>query len=90
MDNIIAILKDKPAYDLRLVGHTCNLGEREYNGDLGMERAESVRDYMVSQGISADRLETISKGETEPLVKNINKKNRQKNRRVEFEVISED
>ncbi|GAA5040658.1 hypothetical protein GCM10011506_41450 [Marivirga lumbricoides] len=90
IDNIIAILKDKPAYDLRLVGHTCNLGEREYNGDLGMERAESVRDYMVSQGISADRLETISKGETEPLVKNINKKNRQKNRRVEFEVISED
>lgn len=72
------------------MGHTCNLGEREYNGDLGMERAESVRDYMVSQGISADRLETISKGETEPLVKNINKKNRQKNRRVEFEVISED
>ena len=39
-------------------GHTCNIGTAEYNLALGDRRASSVRDYLVSRGIAANRLET--------------------------------
>ncbi|WP_375580424.1 PorP/SprF family type IX secretion system membrane protein [Marivirga tractuosa] len=86
IDQVIDILSKKENYNITLIGHTCNLGESSFNGELGMDRAEIVRDYMVANGINKTRISTNSKGETDPIATNENKLGREKNRRVEFEV----
>ncbi|GAB3332653.1 hypothetical protein GCM10027429_12260 [Marivirga atlantica] len=86
IDEVIDILSKKENYSITLIGHTCNLGESSFNGELGMDRAQIVRDYMVANGINEARISTNSKGETDPIATNENKMGREKNRRVEFEV----
>ena len=51
---------------MRLEGHTDERGTREYNMALGERRANSVRDYMVANGIASFRIETVSYGEEAP------------------------
>ncbi len=55
-------------------GHTCNIGTAEYNLALGDRRASAVQDYLVSRGITADRLRTVSYGEERPKYDNAAKK----------------
>lgn len=86
IDQVIDILSKKENYNITLIGHTCNLGESSFNGELGMDRAKIVRDYMVANGINEARISTNSKGETDPIATNENKLGREKNRRVEFKV----
>lgn len=62
-------------------GHTDEKGEKSYNLTLGEKRAKSVKDYMISKGIKAERVEIISYGETKPVDKASNKEAWQKNRR---------
>jgi OOP family OmpA-OmpF porin len=57
--------------DLELVmvtGHTDKIGSAAYNQKLSERRAEMVKDYLVSKGVEASRLNTVGKGETEPVV----------------------
>lgn len=54
-------------YDFTIEGHTDERGTREYNLALGARRAEVVRDYLVSRGISAQRVRTISYGKERPV-----------------------
>jgi len=63
-------------------GHTCNIGTAEYNLALGDRRASSVRDYLVSRGIPASRLETRSFGEERPKYDNAREETRRLNRRA--------
>ena len=51
---------------------------------LSLERAQSVKDYLVNRGISADRLKVKGMGESEPITSNRTAKGREKNRRIEF------
>ena len=72
---------------VRLEGHTDERGTREYNLALGERRANTVRDYMILNGISAYRLESISYGEERPLAYGSGESNWAQNRRVELVVV---
>ena len=69
------------------VGHTDATGAAAYNQGLSERRAEAVKAYLVSKGISADRVYTEGKGETQPVADNRTREGRTQNRRVEIEVV---
>jgi outer membrane protein OmpA-like peptidoglycan-associated protein len=81
---IAEMLDKEPAVKVVLQGHTDHIGSDEYNMKLGMDRAEAVRSELVTQGVSADRLSTISFGESQPLHKEDTDWARSMNRRVEL------
>ncbi len=70
--------------NIRLEGHTDERGTREYNMALGERRANAVRDYMVANGISSYRIETVSYGEERPVAYGSGESNWSQNRRVEL------
>jgi peptidoglycan-associated lipoprotein len=80
----LPILRSSPDFTLRLEGHADERGSIEYNLALGSRRAESVRDFLTSQGISEDRLTTTSFGKERPLVDRSDPEAWAQNRRVEF------
>jgi len=80
----LPILRSSPGFTLRLEGHADERGSIEYNLALGSRRAESVRDFLTSQGISEDRLTTTSFGKERPLVDRSDPEAWAQNRRVEF------
>jgi outer membrane protein OmpA-like peptidoglycan-associated protein len=82
LDEAVAAMKADSSLRLEIEGHTCNIGTAEYNLALGERRAMSVRDYIVSQGISADRLRTVSYGEERPKHDNAREETRRLNRRA--------
>ena len=72
----------------QLAGHTCDLGSEESNLVLSRRRAASVKEYLVSRGVEADRLVTTGFGETSPLVPNDSEAMRARNRRVEIGALA--
>jgi len=66
-----------------IAGHTDSTGSDSYNLGLSKRRAQSVRDYLVSQGVSASRLTVVGKGESDPIASNDTREGRAQNRRVE-------
>ena len=69
------------------VGHTDAVGTDAYNQKLSIRRAESVKAYLQSKGIEANRIYTEGKGEKQPVAENKSAAGRAKNRRVEIEVV---
>ena len=69
------------------IGHTDSIGSDAYNQKLSVRRAESVKAYLVSKGVEPNRIYTEGKGEKQPVASNKTSDGRQKNRRVEIEVI---
>jgi outer membrane protein OmpA-like peptidoglycan-associated protein len=82
LDEAIAAMRDDATLRLEIEGHTCNIGTAEYNLALGDRRATSVRDYLTSRGIGADRLRTVSYGEERPKYDNAREETRRLNRRA--------
>lgn len=82
------VLKEFPAVRVRITGHTDDQGERAVNLKISEERAQSVRDFLVQEGAAADQVETRGAGPDLPIADNKTPAGRQKNRRIEFEVIS--
>ena len=68
-------------------GHTDSIGPEAYNMGLSQRRANSVKNYLVSQGVSADRIYVEGKGETSPVADNATREGRAQNRRVEIEIV---
>ncbi len=87
LEAIVVIMKNNPASRFRIEGHTDSQGSDEYNMKLSDRRANAVRDYLISKGISADRLEAKGYGETRPIATNKTAAGRAKNRRVEIILI---
>lgn len=83
LKGLAEIMKDNPNMRISITGHADKRGTREYNMILSRRRAEAVRDYLVSQGISRDRLEIGYESFDNPASNNLDE-----NRRVEFSVIS--
>ncbi|HEU4373712.1 MAG TPA: OmpA family protein [Telluria sp.] len=69
------------------VGHTDSVGTDAYNQKLSIRRAESVKAYLQSKGVEANRIYTEGKGEKQPVADNKTAAGRAKNRRVEIEVV---
>jgi peptidoglycan-associated lipoprotein len=82
LDEAIAVLQRNSTVRVTIEGHTCNIGTAEYNLALGERRANSVKDYLISRGISADRLTTVSYGEERPKYDNAREETRRLNRRA--------
>jgi OOP family OmpA-OmpF porin len=80
----IKILKENPQIRVEIQGHTCDLGTADYNRMLSDKRANAIRDYLISEGIAADRLSARGYGEDNPRFPNDSEANRAKNRRVEM------
>lgn len=77
-------LKENPEYHLRIEGNCDERGNNEYNLALGKRRADNAKGYLLSLGISNDRIETISYGEERPLAVGHNKDAWAQNRRNDF------
>jgi peptidoglycan-associated lipoprotein len=84
LDRVVDGLKQNPGTKLRIEGHASYEGTAEYNLVLGERRAARVREYLVSRGISASSLDTLSKGEESPKYDNTKEESRALNRRAEF------
>ncbi len=82
LDGAITAMKESPELKLQVEGHTCNIGTSEYNMALANRRAEAVRDYLVSRGVSGDRLTVVSFGEERPRHDNEREETRRLNRRA--------
>jgi len=80
------VLKTKQ--QIRLTGHTDAKGETDYNLELGQSRAEVIKNYLISKNVPADKIITLSKGETEPIADNESTQGRAQNRRTELEIIN--
>ncbi|HOK07600.1 MAG TPA: OmpA family protein [Syntrophales bacterium] len=78
------VMKAHPELNVVIEGHTDNIGGKEYNQQLSLRRAESVRAYLIKHfGIEANRLTSKGYGMTKPIATNKTAAGRQKNRRVE-------
>ena len=78
------MLEDNPSLKLEIQGHTDNVGDDVLNMRLSLERAESVRRYLIDHGIAADRLVARGYGESRPTAGNGSAGGRSANRRIEF------
>ena len=87
LERVYTILTENPRMKVRIAGHTDSIGSEEYNQRLSEARAKAVYDYLISRGISADRLSYIGYGESRPIDTNETSEGRQNNRRVELEII---
>jgi OOP family OmpA-OmpF porin len=74
------------AEKVRVVGYTDNTGTAEHNSQLSKQRAEVVRDYLVSIGVDAKKVDAIGAADANPIADNGTKEGQAKNRRVEIEV----
>jgi outer membrane protein OmpA-like peptidoglycan-associated protein len=86
LDEAVKAMQADATLRLQIEGHTCNIGTAEYNLALGDRRASSVRDYLVSRGIAATRLSTVSYGEERPRHDNAREETRRLNRRAALTV----
>jgi len=84
--NRVASLLIEKNFSLKLAGHTDNTGSDALNMRLSKDRAESIKAYLVSQGVNASRVEATGYGETQPIASNKTASGRQQNRRVEFTI----
>jgi peptidoglycan-associated lipoprotein len=82
LDEAIAALRENATLRVEIEGHTCSIGTAEYNLALGDRRANAVKEYLVSRGITADRLRTVSYGEERPKYDNSREETRRLNRRA--------
>ena len=84
LDADAAALKERGDVKVEIAGHTDSRGSDEYNMNLSQQRAEAVRNYLISKGIAAERLFAKGYGESQPVADNETDEGRYKNRRVEL------
>jgi len=87
IEQMASELKEHEAIKVKISGHTDDVGTDEFNMNLSLERAKSVKAELVKYGISPKRLTIEGLGESRPLVANDSEENRRKNRRTELTII---
>jgi outer membrane protein OmpA-like peptidoglycan-associated protein len=87
LDRVVKLMKDNPTIEIEIAGHTDNVGADEYNLNLSLERANSVVAFIVSKGISQNRIIAKGYGESKPIASNDSEEGKQLNRRVEFTIL---
>lgn len=85
---VVDYMTMNPQMKIEIGGHTDNVGSKEYNKKLSKERAKSVYEYLISKGISKDRLSYEGYDFSIPIADNETEDGRAKNRRTEFKVVS--
>ncbi len=87
LEEVAEFMKQNQSVYLRIEGHTCDIGSRQFNQELSEKRAQAVADFLRQRGVSLSRLRAQGQGETDPLVPNTSSGNRKINRRVEFKIL---
>ncbi|PAU79141.1 OmpA family protein [Halomonas salipaludis] len=85
LDEVAHRLRQNPELRVNIDGHTDSVGNPQYNEGLSQRRADSVRAYLVSQGIAENRMRTRGFGEARPVASNDTDEGRAQNRRVEID-----
>ena len=88
LNRIVDLLNKYAEMTIEISGHTDNVGSDAANQALSQNRAKSVLDYLVSKGIAPERLVSKGLGEAKPVATNDTEEGRQKNRRVEFTIVT--
>lgn len=84
LDPFAEQLRGDPNARVTIVGHTDSTGSEAVNEPLSVARANSVRDYLVTRGVPASHVQTVGRGEREPVADNATEAGRARNRRVEI------
>ncbi len=87
LNRMVTLMNERADMTVLISGHTCDIGDDNYNLGLSERRAKAVQKYLSDKGISQDRIEVKFFGETEPSVPNTSMENRRMNRRVEFKIV---
>lgn len=87
LQQIKLFLQKNPKIKIQVDGHTCSIGQADYNQKLSEDRAQAVFQYLVDVGVSSDRMSSFGFGETKPLVDENSLDDIEKNRRVEFVIL---
>ncbi len=90
LQKMAGIFKEYPKTVILVEGHTDSAGPEDYNMNLSRQRAESVTNYLISQGIDANRFTTKWYGENQPKADNSTAEGKSQNRRVELGIIASD
>ncbi|GHE19639.1 OmpA family protein [Halomonas urumqiensis] len=85
LDEVARRLREHTDVNIRIDGHTDSVGSNQYNMGLSQERADSVRSYLMSQGVSGSRMMATGYGEERPVATNETDQGRALNRRVEID-----
>ncbi len=80
-------LQKYPNSIVQVIGHTDNTASAEYNQNLSELRAEAVADKLMDAGVAFDRIETIGRGESDPVASNLSEAGKAQNRRVEIVIL---
>lgn len=90
LDEVVDVFKENPQIKkVSIEGHTSSEGGAQFNRTLSENRAKAVMEYLVSKGIEAERLLAKGFGPDKPLAENDTEENREKNRRVEFNITKQ-
>lgn len=84
LDEVATIIKANPNKEVLITGHTDSTGPEGYNQTLSVRRADSVRSYLIAQGVAADHISATGDGEMNPKFNNDTAEGRKLNRRVEI------
>lgn len=85
---LVTFLNQQPDRALVIEGHTDSVGSDSYNQELSQRRADSVKAFLISQGVSSNRITAVGKGESAPVASNDSSSGKQLNRRVEIVIAN--
>lgn len=86
LDRGVKLLNGRPDVKVEIQGYTDYTGTDEYNQELSVRRAETVREYLILRGIAADRLSVVGFGKGNPIADNTTDEGRALNRRIVFRI----
>ncbi len=89
LNELVEFMKLKESLVIEIGGHTDHIGDDQANLELSQARANTVRRYLISKGISSRRIQAKGYGERAPIADNEIDQGRQKNRRTEVKILSE-
>ena len=89
LNEALDVLKKFPELRVEISGHTDSRGGREHNVDLSQRRADAVKQWMIDHGIEGSRMTTRGAGPDEPIDSNETKAGRDRNRRIEFKLLTQ-
>lgn len=87
LDKLVAFLRLNTTIKVEIGGHTDNIGTKKHNEELSENRAKSVKEYLVSKGISEKKISYKGYGFSQPIANNKTQEGRSQNRRTEFKVV---
>ncbi len=87
LNRLVKTLNENPEINIQINGHTDDVGADDRNQKLSIERANAVKNYLISQGIEANRLKTKGFGKSQPLIDDKTEEARSQNRRVEILIL---